>query len=449
MAYSLGKLKKKKFEVEERGIEQRAHPRVSIAVPMHIRLPNLDAVFSSDALDISKSGMFLTMASPPAVGTKIDVDLSLQDGGLILHATVEVVRRIDKGSSTGVGVRFVDISYEAQALIDRMLADEQLFGDYRLEALIGRGGMAEVYRALELSREHAGRLVALKRIIPELVEDLAITDLFAREGIVSRAVKHPNIVEVYDVGEVGHTYYIAMEYIDGCNLEQLIDSCRLRRIAIPIDVACYICKTVAEALHHAHTACDADGKPLGIVHRDVTPANIFLSKEGDIKLGDFGVALAAGLGGEKPGTQIAGKDPYMAPEQLVGASVSPASDIFSLGAVLFEALTGKRAFEGSNSQEIYKQLRGGALRTAKTLRPKISDDLDRVIVQALSPLPPGLGGGLRAKLHAWKHRDTPERFGDAASFAAAVTPLYDAAIGTRLAISAMVHILFSEAPPAA
>ncbi len=436
----IGRLRQaQQIKVEER---QRA-PRANIHVPLSIRMPSVDAVFATDALNISKSGMYIAVADPPAVGTHLEVELTVGKQQLLLHATVEVVRRVEGGPHPGVGVRFLDVPFEAQALVERMVNDERLFGDYKLEALIGRGGMAEVFRARALGGKKLGTHVAIKRIRPELEVHQSMVELFRQEAAIAGILRHPSIVEVYDIGQIEGITYIVMEHVEGCTLAQLIDACAKNRISVPIPFCCYIMKTVADALQHVHTACDSGGLPLGIVHRDVAPSNVFISKHGEVKLGDFGIAYVAALSPERPGTVVAGKDPYLAPEQLVGARVSATSDVFSLGAVLFELLTCRQAFVG-NSAAIHKDIVAGSHPLPSAFRPEVPPALDAVVQRALSPLPPKLEGGLRAKLHGWKNRHRQPRFGSADELGLAVASFFEPAVANEWAIASMVRGLFGR-----
>jgi serine/threonine-protein kinase len=410
------------------GPERRRDPRVDIAVPLQLRLPDLDSVFSGQAVNVSRSGMFIPMDKPPAVGTRLHIDLSTQEEKL-LDATIEVVRRVDDIRGSGIGVRFVDISYGARALIDRMVADENLFGDFHLEALLGQGAMGEVYRARDLSSDEAGRVVALKRILPELTAIEHIANLFRREAGIARQLDHDHIVRVFDVGEVERTFYIAMEYVDGCHLGQLVTLCAARGIQLPVDLVCYIGHCVANALHYAHGLCTPQGEPLGLVHRDVSPSNVFLSDLGDIKLGDFGVAMVRHGQDEEPKARV-GKELYAAPEQLLGSSV-PASDVYGLGATLFEVLTHHSAFEDDPDAKLQR-----LPPSATELRPDVPEEVAAVLLRAMSPVPPG--DELPADL-ATRFEGVEPRYDDAAAFASALEEVFNPAIGNNLAVSAVLR----------
>jgi serine/threonine protein kinase len=295
------------------------------------------------------------------------------------------------------------------------------YAGYDVEALVGKGGMAEVYRAVAVQGPHAGRTVALKRLLPSLSRDPAFVELFHREAAVTRRLHHPACIEVLDTGVAEGTPFIAMEYVDGRNLRQILAQCAARKILLPIDFAAYVAHVLAQALDHAHAGLDLDGRPLGIVHCDVSPSNVFISRLGEIKLGDFGVALA--VGADMPTAFGFGKIHYLAPEQIRGGAVGPPTDIFALGAVLFELLTNEHAFPGKDVNEIGQRILRGHLRAASELRLEVPFEIDALVLRCLAARP-------------------GDRWPSAAAFAREIETLYDPAIGTPLAIAAVVRGLF-------
>lgn len=299
---------------------------------------------------------------------------------------------------------------------------EKRFAGYEIEALIGRGGMADVYRAHAVAGPRAGQTVALKRLRPELARDPQYLDLFHREAAVTCRLSHPTCIEVLETGVAGGTPFIAMEYVDGRNLRQILNQCIERSILLPLDFAAFLAHQVASALAHAHEGVDRAGRPLGIVHCDVSPSNVFISRLGEIKLGDFGVALA--VGADAPAALGAfGKIHYLAPEQIRGQRPTPATDLFALGAMTFELLTNHHAFPGREVNEIGQAILAGRLRAPSELRPEIPFDLDVLVLRCLA-------------------RDPAERWPSAAAFAEEIATRYDPAIGTPLAIAALVRGLF-------
>jgi serine/threonine protein kinase len=294
---------------------------------------------------------------------------------------------------------------------------------YAIQALVGKGGMAEVYRAVALAGPEAGRIVAVKRLRPELARDPSYVALFQQEAAVTRRLRHPGIVEVLETGVAGGTPFIVMDYVDGENLKALLARCASRGILLPLDFAAYVAHTIALALAHAHEGKDASGAPLGIVHCDVSPSNVFISRLGEIKLGDFGVALTPGASVDVGGAGAFGKIHYLAPEQIRGERPTPACDLFALGSVLFELLTNHHAFPGRDVNEVGQRIIAGDLRAPSQLRPDVTFALDALVIRCLA-------------------RDPSWRFPSAEALAAELSNAYDPTVGTPLAIAAVVRGLF-------
>lgn len=289
---------------------------------------------------------------------------------------------------------------------------------YDLLSLAGRGGMAEVWRAVARQGPRAGEVVAVKRLRPELAADPEYLELLRREAAVTLRLHHPAIVEVLEAGVDGGAPYLVMEYVDGTNLRALLRECARRSIQLPLDFAAYLAHVVAQALDHAHAGTDREGAPLGLVHCDVSPSNVFISRLGEVKLGDFGVALTPGAA--RLGAGALGKIHYLAPEQLRGGPITPRTDLFALGAVLFELLTGAKAFPGAGVDEVGQRILRGELRAPSQLRPEVPFELDLLVLRCLA-------------------QDPADRWESAAAFAAGLATRYDPAIGTPLAIAALVR----------
>ncbi len=290
-----------------------------------------------------------------------------------------------------------------------------LIPGYHIEARIGRGGMAEVFRGRVVGGPRAGSPVAVKRLLPAVASNPDHMDLFAREARLAAQLHHPAIVEVIETGAEAGGAYIVMEYVDGTDLGRLLASCGARSIRFPIDFALYVTRVVAEALHYAHGARGDDGRPLGVVHCDVSPSNVFVSRAGEVKLGDFGVARAAG---DARGRAAFGKVRYLAPEQLRGQPVGPASDVFGLGAVLHELLAGGPAFPGNDPDGVARRILSGARRPPSADRPDVPPEVDAVVLRALA-----IDG----------------RHPDAGALAADLAARYDPAVGNPLAMAALVR----------
>jgi eukaryotic-like serine/threonine-protein kinase len=290
--------------------------------------------------------------------------------------------------------------------------------DYEIEARIGRGGMAEVLVARVREGPRAGRRVAVKRLLPGLARDEEHLKLFAAETRLAQRLRHPNVVELLEAGvDDAGSPYMVMEYVDGCDLARLLAACATRGISLPVDFALHVAQAVALALHHAHTLRDEGGRPLGIVHCDVSPSNVFASRLGEVKLGDFGVARALGEG---RGQAALGKVRYLAPEQLRREPVSPRTDVHGAGALLFELLTGKHAFPGGDPDDVARQILSGARRPPSVERPDLSPEIDRLVLRAL----------------ASNGRD---RHPDAACLAEDLAAHHDPSVGNSLALAAVVR----------
>src|SRR5215471_17760391 len=241
---------------------------------------------------------------------------------------------------------------------------------YRIVAMAGRGGMGEVFRAEDLT---LGQIVAMKFLPERLSQDAAALSRFHAEVRNARQVSHPNVCRVFDIGEAEGTLFLTMEYVDGEDLASVV-----RRIGrLSPDKATEIARQICAGLAAAHER--------GVIHRDLKPANIMLDGEGKIRITDFGLAgIAASIGGEEA---RAGTPAYMAPEQLAGKDVTIRSDIYSLGLVLYEILTGKRAFEASTLQELVRLRESGTITSPSTLVRDLDPLIERVILRCLESDP--------------------------------------------------------------
>ena len=298
------------------------------------------------------------------------------------------------------------------------------FGRFEILQLLGRGGMAEVYKARIAEGPRSGEVIALKRLAPKLAVDPEAVDLFTVEADVSRLLKHPNIVEVLEAGVVGEMYYLAMEYIDGRDLALALARCRERRIFLPVPFALYIVRRVLDALAYAHDARGPTGLHLNIVHCDVSPSNLFISSLGEIKLGDFGIAKVRAMGGDG-GETLWGKLAYLAPEQLERGPLTPRVDLWGAALVLYEILGNQRAFQGNNTEQLRDAVQKAEVKPLEEIR---------------EDLPSGLAHVLRRALN----RDPDRRYQTAAEFNDALKPFHDEMIGGALGIASVVRGLFKS-----
>jgi eukaryotic-like serine/threonine-protein kinase len=261
-----------------------------------------------------------------------------------------------------------------------------MFGQYELLQEIGHGGMAVVHRALLRGMGGFSRQVVIKRILPELATDQHFVKMFVEEARLSALLDHPNIVQIHDFGVIDGSYFLAMEYIEGVPLHSFMR--RYARTGIPPEATGYIIQQVCIALEYAH-GLTRDGQPLGLVHRDVSPANIMLSAHGAVKLLDFGIAKAVqALDREETRTgTLKGKWSYMAPEQVVGQPVTPRSDIFSVGIVLWEMLTGRRLFKAKTDYLTLSNVVQAKVPTVSDFRPDVPKVFDTICARALARRP--------------------------------------------------------------
>ena len=249
---------------------------------------------------------------------------------------------------------------------------------YRLSRLLGRGGMAEVFEAFAVGDHGFERRVALKRILPEATAEAGFLERFVEEARIASSMHHPNLVGVLDFGVLDGRPFHVLELVNGLDLGRLVERARQLGRGVPVEVALFIAVEVAHGLAHAHAARDARGRPLGVVHRDVSPGNILVSWGGDVKLTDFGIALAAGRKVSTRIGQARGKLAFMAPEQLLGSGVDPRSDLFSLAAVLHWLLVGQSPLEDEAMRR--RVLSGGDA----PVSPEVPGEIARVLADALA-----------------------------------------------------------------
>ena len=265
------------------------------------------------------------------------------------------------------------------------------FGRYFLLDHIAQGGMAEIYRARLASLDGAGRLLVIKRIQPGFGANAEFIKMFRSEIKVTMSLNHPNIVQVYDFGEEQSQPYIAMEFVDGKSLRQFLARNSENKLGFPVEIACYIISQVAGGLFYAHNFKEKlSGESLNIVHRDISPQNILISYDGNVKIIDFGIAKAATTTSEmtRAGV-IKGKPSYLSPEQINGDELDGRCDIFGLGIVLWELLTGRKLFSGENDLAVLKLIEScnTHVKPPSTLNPDIPKELDYIVLKALAKQP--------------------------------------------------------------
>jgi serine/threonine protein kinase len=258
------------------------------------------------------------------------------------------------------------------------------FGQYILLEKVASGGMAELFKAKKIGIEGFERVLAIKRILPHISSDKEFINMFIAEAKLVAHLNHKNIAQIYDFGKIGENYFIAMEYIKGKDLRALLNRCEERNTAMPVELAVFIAKEVLSALGYAHKQKDSSGRDLKLIHRDVSPQNILISYEGEVKVIDFGIAKAETQSHTKTGT-IKGKLAYMSPEQAWGNPIDHRSDIFSLGIVIYEMLTGKRLFKGTTEIKTLEMVREAKAESfSPSLVAVIPSELESIVMKALS-----------------------------------------------------------------
>ena len=265
--------------------------------------------------------------------------------------------------------------------------DDTILGKYKIIRRLSSGGMAEVFLAKQVGIGGFEKPVALKRILPEWLESRHFAvDMFLNEAKIAGRLIHPNIVQVLDVGQVGGALYLAMEYVHGRDLRDILKSLRGEKTIMPLGDACYVISQIAQALHHAYWSTDLSGKQLAVIHRDVSPHNVILGHDGSVKLLDFGVAMSAVT--EHAGEAgVAGKWAYMSPEQTMEQEMDHRSDLFSLGVMMYLLCTGSMPFAGNDPREIVKKSRTGAFKPIKQVAPDMPNSIAELITRMLSPNP--------------------------------------------------------------
>ncbi len=256
------------------------------------------------------------------------------------------------------------------------------FGRYQLLRKIAAGGMGQVLLARK-GAEGFEKLVVIKRILPHLVEDEEFFTMFVDEAKITMRLDHPNIARINEFGVENGVHFIEMEYVQGEDIRRLDKRARLANTPLPLGVVIRVIADAAAGLDFAHKAKDSKGVPLNLVHRDVSPQNILVGFDGSVKLIDFGVAKAAGRAQHTATGILKGKFPYMSPEQADGLDMDGRSDVFALGIVLWEILTGKRLFKGENDLATQRLVKACQVPAPSEVEPSLPAGLDEVVLKAL------------------------------------------------------------------
>ncbi len=260
------------------------------------------------------------------------------------------------------------------------------FGKYLLLDRIAVGGMAELYRAKITGVEGFEKVLAIKKILPHLTSEEELIGSFIDEAKLAAFLQHQNIVQIYDFGSMEGMYFIAMEYLLGKDLRQIIPRSKEKDIPLTLDNSLYIISQICAGLDYAHKLKDFNGKELNIIHRDVGPQNIFVTYEGHVKVIDFGIAKAAIQGTTTEAGSIKGKVAYMSPEQALGKNIDHRSDIFSIGIMLYETVTGRRMFDG-DTFKAFAKVRRAEFEPAEKVKPGLHPNLYAILNRALAKEP--------------------------------------------------------------
>ena len=284
----------------------------------------------------------------------------------------------------------------------RSMNGPEKFGRYWLLERIGRGGMAEVFKARLEAEAGAAKVLCIKRVLPDLGSSREFQALFVREATVSMSLDHANVTQVFDFGKVEGTYFLAMELVRGHDLGRLLARLYAAGERLRVPAALYIAAEVCKALQYAHTRLNEEGRPSPVVHQDATPHNILVSRSGEVKLTDFGIAHAAARAVPRGEEVVRGKACYLSPEQAAGRTGEPRSDIFTLGAVLYQMLTGVQPFAAATARETLDRIRAQPVRPPGRLVSEIDEEVDALVLRALE-------------------RDPDRRFQTALSFQSEIT----------------------------
>ena len=261
------------------------------------------------------------------------------------------------------------------------------FGNYYLFERINVGGMAEVFKGASYGVEGFERLFAVKRVLPNISEDQEFIEMFIDEAKIAVQLNHANIGQIFELGNAEDSYFIAMEFVQGKDLRAIFDRARRIGVQLPLPMVCHIIKDVCEALEYAHNKKNDRQEAMGLVHRDVSPQNVLVSYDGEVKLIDFGIAKAAGKASRTQAGILKGKFGYMSPEQVRGKPIDHRSDLFALGVVLFEMLTLERCFLGESDFSTLEKVRNVDIRRPSTLNRDIPPELENIVLRALARSP--------------------------------------------------------------
>jgi predicted Ser/Thr protein kinase len=277
---------------------------------------------------------------------------------------------------------WADRKAKSRALaVKRDLESMDRVGPYLLLKRVARGGMAELFLSDYVREDGFRRTVAVKRILPHLAENPDFIKMFTREARLAALLRHPNVVQIFDYGKIGNAYFIAMEYIDGKNLGEMLS---ILKQGLPVDNTVFIISEICKGLDYSHARRhDETGEPLNIVHRDISPQNLLISYQGEVKISDFGISKARSEPSFTQAGVIKGKLSYLSTEQALGEPVDSRADIYALGLVFHETLTGKRVFQFASDLEAIRAIPKMEIEPLSNARPDVPEELNRIVMKCL------------------------------------------------------------------
>ncbi len=281
----------------------------------------------------------------------------------------------------GIVLVWLDHRAKAKALkISHDIKSMQRIGPYLLQQKIARGGMAELFLADYVRRDGFRRKVAIKRILPHLAGNKDFIKMFTREARLAALLQHPNIVQIFDYGKIENAYFIAMEFIDGKNLGEILAAMNQ---GLTVEKAVFIILEICKGLDYSHTKRDDKGKAFNIVHRDISPQNMLISYQGEVKISDFGISKASSEPSFTQAGVIKGKLAYLSPEQALGESINQQADIYALGLVFYETLTGKRVYKFSSDVEAIRTIPKKDIDPLIKSMPDLPEEVNRIVMKCL------------------------------------------------------------------
>ncbi len=281
------------------------------------------------------------------------------------------------------GLLFISDRFYADQVAKKLslVGEDSVIGPYVLKDKLATGGMAELFIAVQIRDDGFQKKVVVKRILSHLAGDPDFIGMFIREARLAALLTHPNIVQIYDFRKVDGAYIIAMEYVDGKNLQEIM---AVVQKALPVDLCIHLIQKIAKGLHYSHSLThEKTGEPMNLVHRDVSPQNMLLSRQGEVKITDFGISKAATEPNMTQAGVIKGKLSYLSPEQVLGKELDGRADIYALGLIFYEILSGKRLFRFNNDLDAIRTIPEAVIPPIRELRPEIPEELNRIVMKCL------------------------------------------------------------------